>query len=177
MSEDSLKLRADRIKEVQQWAHTQFLDPRWHLLQADGGIMASVLQDWVLAPVRITQRSGGTPMLLNEVWEAVQRNMKIDFGMLYDRINISDWESHMRRMKMLLYDVVDSTLTHPSGGFYWNPRATAVIITRSGQAPLSIRHCYRSLGYSGGTHPDVSHPAAPIIKFFYSNSFYNNFRR
>lgn len=157
-TENMVDLRGDRIREVLQWAHTQFLDPRWHLLQAAGGTVAAVLEAWVLAPVRVAMRSDGTPLLLTETWDALQRNMKVDFGMLYDRLNTAEWATHLRRMKMLVYDVQDSATVHPSGGFYWNPKASAIVVTRSGVTPPSVRECYRVLGYAGGTHPDVSHP-------------------
>ena len=59
---------------------------------------------------------------------------------------------------MLLYDVQNSTVAHPSGGFYWDPKPSMITVTTSGAVAATVRACYRVLGYSGGTHPDVSHP-------------------
>ena len=105
-------------------------------------------------------RGNGSPLLVETKWAAIQKNMKVDFGMLYDRMRTLGWASHIRRMGMLLYDVQDSTGAHPDGGFYWNPKPTEIVVTTSGQTPVSVRSCYRELGYAGGTHPDTSHPPA-----------------
>ena len=157
---DLVKMRKERVAQVLRWANGQLLSPRFPILARTGGLEGTVMERWILGPVRLALVADGSPFLVNTTWAAVEKNMKIDFGMLYDRLNVTQWTAAMNLMRGTLYDVMDSTVAHPDGGFLWNPKTTAVQLRASteGSTTPTDLECYRALGLCGGTHPDISHP-------------------
>lgn len=153
LAEARAKLLRERKQRCSQFCYHQFTQPHSYLIlgESTGDSRAIITRSQLMQVAKLALN--GEALLTESTWRMVSKQLLIASEVVYDRIDIQASSSMISSMGTSYHELIDGTLAHPSGGFYWVPRAHSNI-SLSTVTNLDV---LRWMNFIGGVHSDAGH--------------------